>query len=140
MTPNDLVELNLTLPRRTARALLEFLESVQAPGVENPPLIELTTPQADLALLTRGEKPGLVVETFVKNNGVLFNRDLATALGTESRPQLTFRPLATITLRLRKMGVPDQAWYKKERIDGKTLLRLRPDVADLFKRAAQSAK
>src|SRR5207244_3874235 len=115
MTPNDhLVQLNLTLPRRTARALLEFLESVQAPGTATPPLMELTTPQADLELLRRG-KSGLVVKTFVKNNGVLFNRDLAIALGTESRPQLTFRPLATITLRLRKMGVPDQHWYKKER-------------------------
>ena len=89
MTPNDLVELNLTLPRRTARALLEFLESVQGSGTATPSSSALTTPQADLALLTRGEKPGLVVETFVKNNGVLFNRDLAIALGTESRPQLT---------------------------------------------------
>jgi len=141
MTTNDqLIKLNLKLPLRTAKALLEFLESFESPQIATSPSMQVTTEQTALELLTRGEKPALVVKTFVKHNGVLFNSDLANALDTASKPQLTFRPLATITLRLRKMGVPDQDWYTKERIDGKTLLRLRPDLGELFKRAAQFAK
>src|SRR6267142_853976 len=91
-------------------------------------------------MLISGEKSSLVVRTFIKHGGRLFNKELATALGMQSKPQLTFKPLATITLRLRKMGVPDKDWYQRERVNGNTLLRLRSDVADLFKRAAESAE
>ena|SRR5437870_11511267 len=139
-----LVTLSFTLPVSEAKSLLERIGGPEcaSPNVVVPSTgtTHLRLKSEDVAMLMKGENAALVVKTFVEHGGRLFNKDLASALNIETRPQLTFKPLATLTLRLRKLRFPDKNWYQRERIDGKTFLRLRPDVADLFERAVRLAQ
>src|SRR5437870_3011953 len=137
MTYEPVIGLNLNLPLSTAKAVLGFLEKLEAPVVPVQRAIDLAESRGDVAArLMHGDKAAALVREFVRQEGVLLNKELATALGIGSKPQLTFKALATITLRLRKIGVDDSDWYTRDRVNGGTRLRLRPDVLALFKRAA----
>jgi hypothetical protein len=136
-----IVTLSFALPASKAKLLLERLEGIElsAPGEksgETQVVVPRLRPE-DVGILMKGETAELVVKTFVEHGGQLFNKDLATALKMEARPQLTFKPLATLTLRLRKLGYGKNNWYTRERIDGKTFLRLKPEIASLFEHAMQ---
>lgn len=110
--------------------------SVQQPT--QPETIALWSPEQQFRQLLNGPTEKLV--RFVIGRGrEFFNDELAVELGFEN-PAYTSSVLGKVTGKLRRVGVKAEGhrhtnWYTTHKVDGRTMLRVRPDVFDFFVRA-----
>jgi hypothetical protein len=139
------VTLTLSLPTSVAQEVLSLIAArghgspSQLPetsfGVSNPEHSEESRPFLADMLQGNLEK---VARFAVERNGRFYNDELAKELEIED--QFTSAFLGHLTRKLRKLGIQAEGhrkknWYTTNRIAGRTLINLRPDVLEIFIRA-----
>jgi ABC-type transporter Mla subunit MlaD len=80
-----------------------------------------------------------LVRFIAAKGGELYNDDLARELGFKNSAY-TSSLLGKITQKLRRIGMQAEGrngvnWYRKDRVKGRSFLRVRPEVVELFREA-----
>jgi len=143
------IAISVVLPVSKVEQLLKYLETLDTPetssddadaapaSVQGPQdLVEMLASQNKLGYLLDEQLQLRKLVSFIsEKNGTLYNPDLAEELGI--RTPLTSIYLGQITKKLRFVGVDAEKWYTKHRTSRGTLIRVRPDVLELFRDAVE---
>jgi len=143
------MQVTLTFEPNTIQAahilerILEILGGNLAKDDPEPMAPSSSAMGEELALRLRGRTEQMV-RFAVEHGGQVWNDELAAVLGFSGHPAKTAAILGEVTVQLRNVGVgtgrqrggdADAPWYQKLRSDGRTLLRIRPDVLGVFQGA-----
>jgi hypothetical protein len=134
--------LTISVSPEQVRRILQVLREAQAhtpTTADEKAIFDVSDATArELRLLLNGRTESLV-RFLVERGGEVNNSELAKELNFDN-PAYTSSVLGKITGKLRRAGVQAEGrdginWYKTQRVNSETLLRVRSDVLSLFKRA-----
>ena len=131
------VTLSFTLTTEEAKKVLDALIAIRGKSQESKSAPPPSPIAKELGFLLHGRTEKLV-RFFVENDGEIYNDQLARKLGVGD--PTTSAILGKVTQKLRTVGVDAQLWYRKNRMQGRTFLRLRPDVLQLFRESLRGKK
>ena len=137
------VTLTLSLSATIAQEVLAFIAARKhssAPIAQQTsiPSSPATTAKMLASLLHGSHKK--LARFLVAKQGHFYNHELAKEMGVIDR--LTSTPLGHLTRKLRKVGVSAEGhtrnnWYTTNRVSGRTLVNVRPDVLEVLRQAVK---
>jgi hypothetical protein len=138
------VTLSVTLPISKTKWFLTLVKQIEdddAPSAEPPAVPEPRLSSDGLTFVIEpltlahllDDQLRKLVSFAVEHNGTFYNKDLAEELEIDT--PLTSIYLGHLTRKLTKTGIASANWYTKHRTQNGTLLRVREDVLEKFRKA-----